>query len=603
MSSLDLGVIGNCAFGALIDDIGNIVWCCLPRFDGDPIFCQLLNGARAPPEKEAGGPEAPGIYKVELIDQVRSEQTYIKNTAVLVTQLYDKAGGAVEITDFAPRFIQLGRMFRPTMIVRIVRPLSGEPRVRVVLRPAHGYGAHKPEITRGSNHIRYISPPITLRLTTNAPLAFVLDETPFFLEETVTLILGPDESLTRPIIETGRDFLENTVEYWRRWSRTLALPLEWQGAVIRAAITLKLCSFEETGGIIAAMTTSIPESADSGRNWDYRYCWLRDSFFVVRALNRLGAVITMEDYLRYLTNIVGTADRGRLQPVYGIALERRLSERQVDTLPGYRGMGPVRVGNQAHEHTQHDVYGHVVLAACQAFFDERLFRPAGVDIFRHLEAVGDRAFEFHDQPDAGLWELRGQARVHTNSALMCWAACDRLAKIAKRLGLPGRRRHWQTRAGKIRDVLLVRAWNAELDTFVDCFDGTEVDASLLLMEEVGFLSADDPRFVATLAAIEKRLRRGSHLMRYDRPDDFGVPENAFTICTFWFIEALAAAGRREEAREMFDDVLACRNRLGLLSEDIDPSSKELWGNFPQTYSLVGLIHCAMRLSQPWEEAL
>ena len=596
LSSLDLGVIGNCAFGALIDDIGNIVWCCLPRFDGDPIFCQLLNGAHT-------DPGAPGIYKVELIDRVRSEQEYIKNTAVLVTRLYDKAGGAVEITDFAPRFMQLGRIFRPTTIVRIVRPLSGEPRVRMVLRPAHGYGAHRPEITRGSNHIRYISPPITLRLTTNAPLAFVLDETPFFLEEPLTLILGPDESLTRPIIETGREFLENTVEYWRRWSRTLALPLEWQSAVIRAAITLKLCSFEETGGIIAAMTTSIPESADSGRNWDYRYCWLRDSFFVVRALNRLGAVITMEDYLRYLTNIVGTADRGRLQPVYGIALERRLPERQVDTLPGYRGMGPVRVGNQAHEHHQHDVYGHVVLAACQAFFDERLFRPAGLDIYRHLEAVGDRAFELHDKPDAGLWELRGKVRVHTNSVLMCWAACDRLAKIAERLGLPARRRHWQTRAGKIRDVLLARAWNAELNTFVDCFDGTEVDASLLLMEEVGFLSADDPRFVGTLAAIEKRLRRGSHLMRYDKPDDFGVPENAFTICTFWFIEALAAAGRREEAREMFNDVLACRNRLGLLSEDIDPSSNELWGNFPQTYSLVGLIHCAMRLSRPWEEAL
>ncbi len=597
LSSLDLGVVGNCAFGALIDDIGSIVWCCLPRFDGDPVFCQLLNDSRKAQEG------AQGVYQIDLIGRARSEQEYIKNTAVLVTRLYDDNGGAVEITDFAPRFSQLGRMFRPTMIVRTVRPLSGEPRVRVVLRPAHGYGAHRPEITRGSNHIRYVSPPITLRLTTDAPLAFVLDETPFFLEEPITLILGPDESLTRPIVETGRDFLDKTVEYWRGWSRTLAVPLEWQDAVIRAAITLKLCSFEETGGIIAAMTTSIPESANSGRNWDYRYCWLRDAFFVVRALNRLGAVITMEDYLRYLTNIVGTADGGHLQPVYGIGLERRLAERQVDTLAGYRGMGPVRVGNQAYEHSQHDVYGHVVLAACQAFFDERLFRPAGVDTYRHLEAVGNRAFKLYDKPDAGLWELRGQARVHTNSALMCWAACDRLAKIADRLGLPARSRHWRARASKVGDVLLARAWNSKLNTFVDCFDGSEIDASLLLMEEVGFLSADDPRFVATLAAVERRLRRGSHLMRYDRRDDFGTPENAFTICTFWFIEALAAAGRREEAREMFENVLASRNRLGLLSEDVDPSSNELWGNFPQTYSQVGLIHCAMRLSQPWEAAL
>jgi GH15 family glucan-1,4-alpha-glucosidase len=597
VANLDLAVIGNCAFGALIDSIGDIVWCCLPRFDGDPVFCRLLN------DGVAASDDGPGTYRIDLVDRVRSEQEYIKNTAVLVTRLYDSNGGAVEITDFAPRFIQLGRMFRPTMIVRSVRPLTGEPRVRVVLRPAHGYGRNKPEVTRGSNHIRYVSPPITLRLTTNAPPAFILDETPFFLEEPITLILGPDESFTRQVEATGREFLDYTLEFWRRWSRTLALPLEWQGAVIRAAITLKLCSFEETGGIIAAMTTSIPEAADSGRNWDYRYCWLRDSFFSVRALNRLGAVVTMEDYLRYLTNIVGTSDGGLLQPVYGIALERRLVESEIDTLSGYRGMGPVRVGNQAHEHTQHDVYGHVVLAACQAFFDERLFRPPGVDIFRHLESVGNRAFELHDKPDAGLWELRGRARVHTYSTLMCWAACDRLAKIAAHLGLPARSRHWNARAKKVRETLLGQAWNSDLNTFVDSFGGTDVDASLLLMAEIGFLRPDDPRYLGTLEAVETRLRRGNHLMRYDVPDDFGAPENAFTICTFWFIEALAAVGRREEAREMFESVLACRNPHGLLSEDIDPSSNELWGNFPQTYSLVGLIHCAMRLSRPWEEAL
>jgi GH15 family glucan-1,4-alpha-glucosidase len=597
LRNLKLGVIGNCAFGALVDSVGDIVWCCLPRFDGDPVFCRLLT------DGFAASDDGPGTYRIDLVGRVRGEQEYVKNTAVLVTRLYDGAGGAIEITDFAPRYLQLGRMFRPTMIVRIVRPLSGEPRVRVVLRPTHGYGAHRPEVTSGSNHIRYIGGPITLRLTTDAPLSFVLDETPFFLEEPITLILGPDESLARPIVTSGREFLDNTLEFWRRWSRTLALPLEWQSAVIRAAITLKLCSFEETGGIIAAMTTSIPEAANSGRNWDYRYCWLRDAFFVVRALNRLGAVATMEDYLRYLSNIVGTAERGHLQPVYGVTLERKLVEREVDTLSGYRGMAPVRVGNQAYEHTQHDVYGHVVLAACQAFFDERLFRPAGVDIFHHLEALGDRAFELHDKPDAGLWELRGRARVHTYSALMCWAACDRLAKIATRLELPARGRHWRARATTIREALLDQAWNADINSFVGSLGGTDVDASLLLMAEIGFLDADDPRFVATVEAVERRLRRGNHLMRYDAPDDFGAPENAFTICTFWFIEALAAIGRNEEAREMFESVLACRNPLGLLSEDVDPSSNELWGNFPQTYSQVGLIHCAMRLSRSWEEAL
>ncbi|MFQ5785180.1 MAG: glycoside hydrolase family 15 protein [Alphaproteobacteria bacterium] len=595
--SLELGVIGNCAFGALIDDRGRIVWSCLPRFDGDPVFCQLLNDGAA---VEA---DTPGVYQIELTNMTRSEQEYVKNTAVLVTRLYDAAGGVVQITDFAPRFGQFGRMFRPAMIVRIVRPLAGMPQVRVVLRPAHGYGAHRPETTHGSNHIRYVSPPNTLRLTTDAPLAYLLDETPFFLEEPITLVLGPDESLLHGVAETGHDFFEKTIEYWRGWSRGLALPLEWQDAVIRAAITLKLCSFEETGAIIAAMTTSIPEAKDSGRNWDYRYCWLRDAYFVVRALNRLGAVVTMEHYLRYLTNIIGTAENGHLQPVYGISLERRLRERQIDTLSGYRGMGPVRVGNQAHEHEQHDVYGHVVLATIQTFFDDRLFRPAGVDAFRRLEAVGERAFAVHDKPDAGLWELRGRARVHTSSVLMCWAACDRLAKVAAHLGLPARIRYWQERANTIRETLLREAWNGELDTFTESFGGSDVDASLLLIPEVGFLRPDDPRYRATVTAIEAKLRHGKHLFRYAAPDDFGTPENAFTICTFWFIESLAAIGRAEEAREMFESVLACRNRLGLLSEDIDPVSGELWGNFPQTYSLVGLIHCAMRLSRGWEEVL
>jgi len=597
VSTLDLGVIGNCAIGALIDRIGRISWCCLPRFDGDPVFCRLLNDAA---HIENGGS---GLYQVEIANFARAEQYYLKNTSVLVTRLYDKRGAALEITDFAPRFAQYGRMFRPAMLVRLVRPLYGLPRIRIALRPACRYGRERPEVTHGSNHIRYVGTPITLRLTTDAPLAYVMDETPFFLEEPITLILGPDETLARSVTETGRDFLEKTVDHWREWSRALAVPLEWQDAVVRAAITLQLCSFEESGGIIAAMTTSLPEAADSGRNWDYRYCWLRDAFFAVRALNRLGAVATMENYLRYLTNVLGTANGGRIQPVYGIALEDKLVEHEVGSLPGYRGMGPVRVGNQAFEHHQHDVYGQIVLATTQAFFDERLLRPAGIDTFQRLEAVGERAFELHDKADAGLWELRGRTRVHTFSVLMCWAACDRLAKIAAHLGLPARVGHWQGRANRIRQTLLVEAWNDDENAFVGSFGGSDIDASLLLMSEVGFLRADDHRFRGTVEAIERRLRRGNHFLRYDAADDFGVPANAFTICTFWFIEALVAVGRREEAREMFENMLACRNHLGLLSEDIDPATNELWGNFPQTYSLVGLIHCAMRLSRRWEDVL
>ena len=421
-ASLDLALIGNCAISALVDKRGAIVWCCMPRFDGEPIFHALLEGA--------DGAREPALFGVELEGFARSEQTYDAATAVVRTRLYDAAGEGIEIVDFCPRFFNRDRPFRPAQIVRRVRPLVGHPRVRFVVRPRGQWGAAAPEITRGSNHLRFILPGGVLRLNTNAPLTYVLDGTWFSLQVPVSLLLGPDETLSAGIEETARDFEEQTAMYWRRWTRRLAVPLEWQDAVIRAAITLKLCQFEETGAIVAAMTTSIPEAPHTQRNWDYRFCWLRDAFFVVRALNSLSEVGTMEDYLRWLNDVVRGARGGRVQPLYGIGLEETLTERMVPTLPGYRGMGPVRVGNQAFEHFQYDVYGNIVLGASQAFFDHRLFRRADLRDFTELEGMGEQAWRFHDQPDAGMWELRTRARVHTSSSLMCWAACDRLAKIA-----------------------------------------------------------------------------------------------------------------------------------------------------------------------------
>ena len=596
MTSLNLGVIGNCTFGALVDEAARIVWCCLPRFDADPVFCSLIDddvNARA------------GFFAIELLDAVGAVQRYRANTAILETQMVDGAGNRIVVTDFAPRFQTRGRTFRPTTLVRRIRPSGGSPRIRIRVRPRFNYGARAPDVTHGSNHIRYVHTSQALRLNTNAPITYVLDETPFLLEEPVSLLFGPDETLAGGVEETAREFEEKTATYWRRWTRRLALPFEWQEAVTRAAITLKLCAFEETGAIIAAMTTSIPEAADTGRNWDYRYCWLRDSFFVVRALNSLAEVETMEDYLRYLNNIISgnevESSGWHLQPVFGIGLERRLTERTVTSLAGYRGMGPVRAGNQAYEHIQHDVYGNAVLAASQAFFDTRLLaRPGRVELER-LERVGERAFAMHDKPDAGMWELRTMARVHSSSSLMCWAACDRLAKIATHLGASDRSARWRRRAETVRETILERAWNLDLGAFADSFEGDGLDASLLLMAEVGFIDSCDVRFQSTVARIEQELRRGNHLFRYAADDDLGVPHNAFNICTFWYIDALTRLGRREEAREIFDAMLDARNPLGLLSEDIDPATGELWGNYPQTYSLVGIINAATRLSESWED--
>jgi pentatricopeptide repeat protein len=591
-ATLDLGVTGNCIISALIDRQARVVWSCLPRFDGDPVFHALID--------DANRPDARGFWSIELAGFERSEQEYVTNTAVLVTRLYSTNGSAIEVIDFCPRFVRLGRVFRPQMLVRRVRAIAGTPRICVRLRPSFLYGSQRPEITHGSNHIRYVSSDRVLRLTTDAPVSYVLQETPFLLESAMDFVLGEDATLTENAERTARSFQEDTEEYWRHWTRRLAIPPEWQDAVIRAAITLKLCTFEETGAIVAAMTTSIPEAADTGRNWDYRYCWLRDAFFVVRALNSLSEVDTMEHYLRYLTNIVGQAPDGHLQPVYGIALERKLLESEVTSLAGYRGMKPVRIGNQAYEHLQHDVYGNVVLATSQSFFDRRLLRPATMQDFVRLERVGEQAYKVYATPDASMWELRTRERIHTSSALMCWAACDRLARIAEHRQLPARARLWQDRAAEMRRVIEERAWDAKRGSFMDSFGGSDVEAGLLLMAEVGFLPPDDPRFVGTLAEIERRLRRGPHLFRYVAADDFGVPTTAFNVCTFWYIDALARTGRISEAREMFELMLASRNHVGLLSEDIGPEDGQHWGNYPQTYSLVGIINAATQLSVGWE---
>jgi GH15 family glucan-1,4-alpha-glucosidase len=587
-ANLDLGMIGNGSLAALIDRHGSIVWCCFPSFDGDPIFCSLLS-------PEQGG----GFWRVELEDFDHAEQFYRRNTAVLVTRLYDLRGGIVEITDCIPRFKQYDRIWHPTTLLRQIVPVAGTPRLRIGMEPLHRYGAARPARTSGSNHIRYIMDDMVLRLTADLPMPYIENSLPFLLERPLHFVLSADETLTVSAASYVKDCMERTQGYWWEWVRYLSIPFDWQDAVIRAAITLKLCQSEATGAIIAAVTTSIPEAANSERNWDYRYCWLRDAAFVVRALNRLGATRSMEEYLSYLFNL--TVGDGEIGPVFGITFQRELLESNAPALSGYRGMGPVRVGNDAWRQRQNDVYGSVILATAQLFFDHRIERR-GLDVFQRLEPLGMTAARLADQTDAGLWEFRSLAQIHTYSAVMCWAACDRLAKIADYLALPERHAFWREHADKLHSAICTRGTHPEGGHFVAAFDSTHLDASLLLLADLGFVAADDPRFVATVDIIGSELRRDSYLFRYIAPDDFGAPETSFSICTFWYIDALASIGRREEALALFENMLQRRNSLGLLSEDVDPITGELWGNFPQTYSMVGLINSAMRLSRSWDDA-
>jgi GH15 family glucan-1,4-alpha-glucosidase len=589
--TLDLALVGNGSIGALIDARGSVAWCCFPRFDGDPVFCSLL-AENSPMAKT-------GVFTIELDRGVRTEQMYISDTPILVTRLLDANGGGVEITDFCPRYEEGGNLRCPTLLVRQVRPIGGKPIISVHVEPTAAYGCSKRKQALGAGHISYGGDQ-ALRLTTDAPAEAIASGAPFHVHQTVTMIFGLDDPGAPASTATtvGAAMLERTARYWGDWTGDLQAPAEWRDAVVRAAITLALNVYEPTGAIIAAMTTSIPEAPDSGRNWDYRYCWPRDAYFTAEALCRLGHTRTIEHYLTFLLGVAARSRDARLVPIYSVDGGPIPDERIAQCLAGYRGMGPVRVGNKASEQDQHDLYGEAVLTAESLFLNSGAGRAGDEALFSSLERFGEHAFRLFEVPDAGLWELRGAARVHTFSSVMCWAACDRLAKYAATLKLADRVDYWRSRATTIHDVIWRRSWNSKLNAFTATMDGDSLDASLLLMPRLGFLPASDARFAGTVAAMEKYLKHGDLMYRYVERDDFGLPENAFLVCTFWYIEALAAMGgeRRAEARTLFEKLLAARNRHGLLSEDLDARTFEQWGNFPQTYCMAGIIDCAMALA-------
>ena len=587
--NLDLALIGNSCAAALVDQHGRIVWWCFPHFDSDPVFSRLL-----------AGDEEKGFCEVALADLVETDSRYMRNTAIVETIMTDSAGAKVRVADFAPNFDRFEREYRPPQIIRRIEPIAGIPRITIRVRPTHHYGRPTDNVVVGSNHIRYIGGEQVLRLTTDAPLSYIVKEVSFPLTRPMNLIFGQDDPFLSAIDTTAREFLDRTRDYWLVWVRNLALAYEWQSEVVRSAITLKLCSFTETGAIIAAHTTSIPEAPSSPRTWDYRYCWLRDAYFVVDALNRLGATQIMESYINYITTIATV--REDMSPVHSIVPFSPLEETIAPDLKGFLGHGPVRVGNQAAGQIQNDVYGSVVLAATQMFVDERLPRMGDESLFRLLEGLGERAIVRAFEPDAGLWEYRTRSSPHTYSAALCWAACDRLAGIARRLKIADRAKYWAANARSLRERILAEAWDEKRGALTGAFGSPDLDASVLLFAELGLLAPSDPRFIKTCDTIGRELTSNGRIMRYTAPDDFGKPETAFLACSFWYMDALYQIGRAEEARKMFVSILENRNAYGLLSEDIDPNTGDLWGNLPQTYSMAGIINTATRLSSSWEEA-
>jgi GH15 family glucan-1,4-alpha-glucosidase len=584
----DLGLVGNCQFSALVANNGEIVWSCLPRFDAEPVFSCLLD------ERDGGH------FAVGTVDDAHGEQRYLENTNVLET-VFRTGEGVFRVIDFAPRFEQHGRLFRPTQLFRLIEPVEGAPRVRVACEPRLGWSKAKPAVLQGSNHIQFDGFASPLRLTSDIPPSY-LGGQPFTLTERRHLALTWGAPVEESLPALCDRFLRDTVQYWQRWVKHCNIPPLFQKEVIRSALALKLHCFEDTGAIIASTTTSIPESPRSTRTWDYRYCWLRDAYYALEAFRLLGHFEERESFTTFLLNIAGDDPALQLAPLYRIDGTRDLDERILDHWPGFNNDGPVRVGNAATLQTQHDIFGEMVLALAPVFLDDRFSAERSTASFALLERLTRRAITVAGTPDAGIWEYRTAAVPRTFSSLMSWAAADRMAIVAERHA-PARIDDFRNAAERLREEIIARAWSPRINAFAGTYGGDDLDASLLEMASLHFLPTGDPRLGATIDAIRHGLSQDGWLLRYRIDDSFGQPTVAFILCSCWLVEALAATGRVREAREVMDHVRAAASPTGLLSEDCDTATRRLWGNFPQAYSHVGLIHAAFAASPRWSDIL
>lgn len=581
---LDHGVIGNGRLLALVSPSSAIEWLCMPTFSSPSVFARLL-------DRDNGGTfQFLGAGGVEL----RGKLTYITNTNVLCTR-FEQGDAAWEVVDFAPRVPDGIDMKAPIEIMRLIRPVKGRPRIQVVFDPRPDYARAPVRISQGVNGIDVAGADAPLRLTTNMPVPYILGGQEFTLDGPTFFVFSYGARGELPTLSAVNQALELTIHGWRAWCKTCALPLFAEKEVLRSALCLKLHAYQDTGAIIAATTTSIPETMGTERTWDYRFCWVRDAAFVVEALRRLSHLNEGEQFLRFVRN---AAESGQLQPLYAIDGSRDLRELFLPHLAGFGGNGFVRIGNAAAMQCQNDLYGEVILCLQTLLQDPRIVNhnPEGyVPLIRRMveEAIAAAPID-----DTGIWEYRTILKPHTFSRAMCWVAVSRGALLMRQLGQPELADTWQKIADSEQAIVLERGYNEELGFFTQSLGGRWPDASNLLLPSIGIVDARDPRFVSTVEAYDRLLNMGDGLMlRYANPDDFGLPSSAFTICSFWMAEALALVGRLDDAADRFNRLMKYANPVGLFSEDIDPKTGALLGNFPQAYTHVGLIHAAITIGE------
>ncbi|WP_200975911.1 glycoside hydrolase family 15 protein [Echinicola sp. 20G] len=579
------GLIGNCAYIAHIEKDTNISWLCFPRFDSDFIFGGML-------DREKGGE-----FNILPEDQsFTSDQEYLENTNILKTTItLDNGEEAYSVTDFAPRFHNFDRYHKPLMVVRKVEPLKGEPKVKINCKPVANRGSLPLKPSMSSNHIEYLGAEQQVRLTTNCSVNYIIEDMAFRLQRPIYLFFTYGQPLEAPVESTAERFLQATTQYWREWIKSTSIPHFYQKLVVRSALALKIHQFEDTGAIIAASTTSLPESPGSTRNWDYRYCWIRDSYYTLNVFNSLGHFQELERYFEYIQNLPTNAN-GRYQPLYSITGSALLEE-ELSDLSGYLGNQPVRFGNQAYTHIQNDLYGQVLVSLLPLYADKRFIESEKSHSAPFIHNLLDMIEETMNEKDAGLWEFRNLAQEHCYTFIFHWAGSCAAIKIADRLGDDS----LKVKAERLKGLAIEKieaCYVPEMKAYAQAIGTKNMDASTLQLITMGYFGNDIERANNHLKMLEKDLLAKDYLFyRYKHMDDFGVPETTFLICAFWYIEALACVNRLDEAVEGFETLTKYCNHLQLFSEDVDQETGSQWGNFPQAYSHVGLMNAAYRIGQ------
>ena len=587
MNNLNYGAIGNCRSAALVSDKGSIDWCCLPDFDSPSVFAKLIDNAKG------------GFFSVTVDDKYTISQKYLIWTNVLCTE-FKSDQGTFEIIDFMPRYKLIDNdYFAPAEIYRYVKYISGAPTFKVKYRPAFNYAREEVSNVTEDNYIRTysrVNPTDCIYLYSSLNFKDILDSKEIVLTQHQFLLLSYNQKLID--IDIKRVYLEfqRTKVYWLNWTNRSKKYEKYNEEIIRSLLVLKIMSYQPTGAVLAALTTSIPETIGEVRNWDYRFCWLRDASMSLETLIKMGHFYSAQRFLDYLKRILKSKNDS-FQIMYGIRGERELTETELSHLAGYKNSKPVRIGNAAYSQRQNDVFGYLlnIIHQYYEFFPGTLDEIE--DIWEIVRNISRTISTHWEKPDKGIWEIRSDEKHYVFSKVMCWVAMDRATKIACALNKPYYAETWAGIANDIKEDVLKNGWNEDLQTFTQTYSNSELDASLLLMAEYGFIAAEDIRYQKTVMAVKNALFYEGLVYRYKTPDDFGKPMSSFTICTFWLVQALFRIGLKEDAKNIFENLLTYGNHLGLFSEDIHFSTKRLLGNFPQAYSHLALINTATLFSE------